>query len=343
MVTIASADRSVLRKQVEVLAVAEGFLKSAVLFALVKLGVFGRLGDGTATAHALARDLEAHPAALTRLLDAGVALHILEAAEGGAYGIASPFREVLAPSAGDHSLLSWLENLDFLRDAVSRLDQAARTGQPTVDPSQLLKTDPKAVRDFTLAMHDYASVRGRELARFLDTSGCRTLLDLGAGPGTYAFHLGARNPNLELFLLDLPEVLKVARDVATRYALANSIHYLPQDAIHDAIPGSYDLVLVSNTLHMLGERQSRLLLDRLYAALNPGGSLVVQAQFLDADRQGPRWPAMLDLFQLCITPEGRNHTMEETTVWLEAAGFTAIETCHMSLVNTNSYLRAHRS
>jgi SAM-dependent methyltransferase len=186
-------------------------------------------------------------------------------------------------------------------------------------------------------------LRGKELARFLDTSGCSSLLDLGCGPGTYAFHLGANNPALRLYLLDLPGVLEVAAEVQKRFGLPNETHFLPLDALKDEIPGSYDLVLVSNTLHMLGERESRKLIRRLHGSVNDGGSLVIQAQFLRDDKMGDRWPVLLDLIQLCITAEGRNHSAAETKTWLEEAGFANIEFSAMTLFNTNSFLRGYKA
>jgi hypothetical protein len=69
---------------------------------------------------------------------------------------------------------------------------------------------------------------------------------------------------------------------------------------------------------------------------------VIQAQFMRDDRLGERWPLLLDLLMLCLTPEGRNHSVGETREWLESAGFSDIEFRVMSIWNTNSYLRAWR-
>ena len=192
-------------------------------------------------------------------------------------------------------------------------------------------------------MHNYASLRGKELADFLSTEGCTSLLDLGCGPGTYAFHLGMRNPGLELYLADHPIVLETAQEVQTKYSLKNSIHYVPLDALQDDIPGSYDLILVSNMLHGLGENASRTLIKRLYNSINSGGSLVIQAQYLRDDRLGGRWPIFLDIIQLCVTANGRNHSPKETRLWLEEAGFRDIEFCAMTLLNTNSFLRGYKA
>ncbi len=76
--------------------------------------------------------------------------------------------------------------------------------------------------------------------------------------------------------------------------------------------------------------------------MNPGGSLIIQAQYLRDDRLGDRWPVLLDLIQLCITSEGHNHSVAETKAWLEEAGFTDIEYVPMMPWNTNSFLRGYK-
>ena len=251
-------------------------------------------------------------------------------------------RSVLLPSAGDNYVGDWIRNLDFFRQALAKLADSVQQSGPHMNLSEYLKSDKDGGRDFELAMQNYASLRGKELARHLDTSKCESLLDLGAGPGSYAFNLGMQNPNLKLYLQDMPEVLEVAKEVAKNYPLKNEVHYLPYDAVKGEVPGSYDMVLVSNMLHMIGEQASRGLLKKLYQNVNPGGSVVVQAQFLRDDHMGGRWPAVMDLILLCTTPAGRNHSVAEARQWLEEAGFKNIEYRAMGLANMNSILRGYK-
>jgi SAM-dependent methyltransferase len=338
----AAAERTAVREQLGLLSVAEGFFQSSVLFALLRLDVFERIGLGSRSAVELADELGVRDDLLHRVLNAGVALKLLESNGHVKYRVPVASRSVLLRSSGDTYLGDWLLNLDYFREALAGLDHAVLSGRPTVDPAGHLGSDQHHTREFTLAMHNYASLRGKELSQFLDTTGCTSLLDLGCGPGTYAFHLGVANPTLTLNLLDLPGVLAVTKEVETRYELQNEIHYLPLDALRDQIPGSYDLVLISNTLHMLGEQASRGLIERVFQSVAPGGSLVIQAQYLRDDRQGGRWPVFLDLIQLCITEHGRNHTVSETISWMCAAGFERVEYTPMTLLNTNSFLRGYR-
>ena len=330
------------RDQMFVLGVAEGFFQSAVLLALLELRVFELIDEGSMSVEDLATATGGSADRLHRVLNAGVVLRLLESDDGQTFRVAAACRSVLMPSAGESYLGDWMRNMDIFRLALSKLDEAVLTSKPTVDPAGHLGSSEKETHDFILAMHNYAALRGKELAKYLDTSHAKTVLDLGCGPGTYSFHLGEANPDLKLNLLDLPGVLEVAKEVRSRYDLVNDINYLAVDVTEEEIPGTYDLVLVSNTLHMLGEATSRDLISRLHDTVAPGGSLVIQAQYLQDHRMGGRWPIYLDLLQMCMTDDGRNHTPQETREWMEEAGFERVEYIAMSLVNQNSYLRGYK-
>ena len=340
--TNSTTDRAIKLKQMEILSIAEGFLQSSVLFALLKLEVFQRISRGIKTLQDLAADIDTKPETLSRLLNAGVVLKLLDSKDGQSFQISPKYRDILSPDAGESYLGDWIASLDYFFDPISKLDEAIKTSGPTIKPDEHLGGDKESTRSFALSMHNYASLRGKELADFLDTSDCKTLLDLGCGPGTYAYHLGMRNPELELYLGDHPSVLETAKEVQARYHLKNKIHYVPIDAMKENIPGRYDLILVSNVLHGLGEEGSRQLIKRLYSSVGDRGSLAIQAQFLKDDRLGPRWPVFLDLVQLCVTENGRNHAPEETKRWMQEAGFKHIEFNTMTLLNTNSFLRGYK-
>lgn len=335
-------DLATIRDRLTVLGIAESFFQSSVLFALARLKIFELIGEGDQPLDELARHLGARPETLARLLNAAVALNLLETEDGNVYRVARSARSSLLPSAGEAYLGDWIRNLAYLNVTMTNLDQAVLQSGPTVDPLTHLGTDPDQTREFTLAMHNYAALYGTELAHYLDTTGCQSLLDLGCGPGTYAFYLGMKNPELRLYLLDFPGVLQVTKEVQARYSLKNEVRYVPADAVQDNISGQYDLILVSNTLHQLGPQASSALVKRLYGSVTAGGSLVIQARFLRDDRLGDKVPVFLDLLELCITSNGSNHSVAETRRWLEEAGFSKLQYCPMSLFNENSFLRGYR-
>jgi len=333
-------ERERLENQVKLLSLAEGFLYANVLFALHRLGVFRLLDSGRRTLPELAGELGCDEHRLMRALRGGLVTRLLELDDENRYHISAVVKDTLGPAA-DPSLDAWMWFLYSVQPAVCNLDKAVLSGAPIFE--FFAQLSPAEIRQFSLAMHNYAKSRGSELSSFLDLSGYRTLLDVGTGPGTYAFQLAAKYRQLEISLLDLPSVLEVAKEIEKDYSLESAPRYLPLDFAQEEIPGSYDVVLVSNTLHTIGPAASRKLLKRLYSNVNSGGCLVVQAQFIPDHQPGIRcWPVVFDLILMSITPTGENHGLNETVEWLKEAGFRNVASCRMSLLNTNSYVIGYR-
>lgn len=324
-------------RQVELLSIAQGFVPSAVIFTLMKLGIFRILASGTSELEAIAAAAGTRVDRLARLLDAGVMLRVIEG-EAGRYAIAPSVRGILSDPTAPGYQGDWLEFIESWFEPFASLDQVVK-GQDVVS---MYESDEASVRRTTLAMHDLAASRGRELVDFLDLSGARNLLDVGCGPGTYSFEMGKKFPSLELTLLDKPDILMVSKEVMARYSPTNPVHLIPCDLNVDSIDGSYDAVLISNVLQAFDPVSARALVSRLFDVVAPGGSLIVQAQFLDDDRQGPRWPTYVDLACMCFTEAGQNHSVGETVEWMSAAGFTAVEHNPMSLRNPNGFVRGYR-
>lgn len=324
----------------QVITAAEGFYESSVLITLVKLGVIEHIGHGVATPEELAGLIGTRPEPVARLLRAAVAVNILESDDGLSFGVTGPYRFMLVPGTGPMYMGDWVRNLEYFRDAMAQLDAVVRGAAPVSSYVDGAGANSEHIRVFAKAMHNGSLLGARELAGYLDTSGVRTLLDLGCGPGTYGFTLAEVNPALRLHSADLPEVLEVTREIEASFRIGSPVTYHSVDLRTDVVDGTFDLVLISNTLHMLGEKDSRALLSTVYPLVNPGGSIVVQANFLDEDRLGPRWPALLDLVQLCITESGRNHTVSETLTWLADAGFTDGHHVTMSDDNPGSFVQA---
>ncbi len=336
-------DRSeAVRDQIAVLSKVEGFFEASVMFALLRLDLFEAIGHRAASISELSSKTGADARRLGRLLRCAATMEFLETRNGEHFKLSRPFRRVLLKSSPDYYLGDWLRFLNTLYGVFGQLDEAVAGDSPVIDLTREFETKPGAAESFNRAMDTYARLRGRELADYLDLTGSATLLDLGCGPGTYAYHLASGNSRLELFLADLPGVIEQTSRLPVWRDLDNSIHFIPLDVLEDELPGSYDVILISNTLHMLGHKESRELIGRLFPSVNMGGSLVVQAQFLGTGGLGRRWPAILDLVMLCGSQRGENHSVEETTAWLTEAGFAEIEHCPMSMLNTNSYVRGRK-
>ncbi|GJM20511.1 MAG: methyltransferase [Planctomycetota bacterium] len=337
--TLAFSD---IRKQIDTLQIAERFFDSLLLFNLADLGVFAALAHGPRTLDELATATGGHAETLRAVLDAAVAVDLLQLPEPEAEPLRYAASPALLACLGDPEsptyLGEWMSFLGALVSPISQVAEAVRTGIPAGSMVDGSERDNRPARAMTRAMDAYARTRGVEIAQRLPLDGVRHLLDVGCGPGSYAMAFLDANPQLHATLLDLPGPIEIARGYVAERGLQARVSFAAADALQYTPERPVDMILVSNILHMLGPERSRALLARCFEMLQPGGRLVLQAEFLHADRRSPRWPTLLNLIMQATTEGGRNHSVDETSAWLAEAGFSDIEHQRLSPWNVNSVL-----
>lgn len=291
-----------------------------IILTALELDLFTALGRRGGTVPALAAKLGVSRRGLAilcrNLASAGLLMPV------GARYRNSPFaaRELDAKSPAFRN--AYLDLIRAQWDDWSQLTDCVRKGRPVEheDPD-----DPAYRRNFSRAMHQRSLEVAPQVVRSLDLKGARTLLDLGGGPGTYALEFLARNPTLRATVCDRPPALDVARELAARHRHGRRLDYLPLDFMARPIPGRYDVVWLSNVVHIYGPAENRRLFRRILAALAPGGRLLIQDAFT-FDRRGLR-PAEANLFavtMLLFTETGDTYGARETCAWLREAGFERV-------------------
>lgn len=318
------------REQVEVLRKAEGALEAAVLFALAELGVFVALGSDERSVGEIAAATGCDSARLERMLNGGVIVGVLERTDAGRYRAGPAYAATLSAPEAPQFLGDWLAFLGRLTDRMLSLAEAAK-------PGGLRAHWPDDERDGAVmakAMESYARARGLEITERLDLSGDSRLVDLGCGSGAYSIALAERFPNVFLTLVDLPEVAPtLATLLESRPAVAGRSEIVAADVLEFEPDKPYDVVLLSNMLHMFGPERAPLVVEHARRVLRPGGRLIIQAQFLEESRMTPRWSVLLDVILMATTPEGANHSVDETRGWMERAGFEGITRVETPLWN----------
>jgi 3-hydroxy-5-methyl-1-naphthoate 3-O-methyltransferase len=330
-----------IQKQVAVLQIAERFFDSITIFALFETGVFKILSSGPKTLSEIQARIGGDEETLRATLDAAVALKVLSF-EHDCYCANEAFIACLGFEDSPAYLGEWVTFLHVLASPLLQLGDAIQTGSKPGALFEDMDSDNTPAKRMTQAMDAYARTRGIEIADRLDFSRTRSLLDLGCGPGTYSIAIVERNPQVQATLLDLPGPIAEARRLAAERGMTDRLKFVATDAMDYSFEDPFDTILISNTLHMIGPSGSRELLERCYGMLQPGGQLIIQAQYLNDDRVSPRWPTLLNLIQRVATPEGRNHAIGETKEWLEQAGFKNVQYVRFSLWNVCSCHIAER-
>lgn len=175
-----------------------------------------------------------------------------------------------------------------------------------------------SARFLTLSLSGRAKNVAPVLAERVPLDGARTLLDVGGGSGIYSIAWLRRHPALRAIVWDRPEVLKVAREMAEQYGVADRLECAPGDMFVDPVP-SADVVLLSNILHDWDEQDCQALVSRCAAALPSGGRLLIHDVLLNDDHSGPL-PIALYSASLFSLTEGRAYSAREFQMWLAEAG-----------------------
>lgn len=179
-----------------------------------------------------------------------------------------------------------------------------------------------SARFLTLSLAGRAKNVAPVLAERVPLDGVRTLLDVGGGSGIYSIAWLRRHPVLRAIVWDRPEVLKVAREMAEQYSVADRLECVPGDMFVDPVP-SADVILLSNILHDWDEPECRTLIERCAAALPSGGRLLIHDVLLNDDHSGSL-PIALYSAALFTLTEGRAYSAREFQTWLTGAGLTLL-------------------
>ncbi|UNO43285.1 acetylserotonin O-methyltransferase [Streptomyces sp. MST-110588] len=328
---------------------ATGFWAFKALASANELGLFGLLDRmGGATVEECAEELEVSARPAGMLLTACTALGLLQRRPDRRFVNSALADAYLVPGRPYH-FGGWVRMLDQrLYPGWGKLTEAVRNNRPTTwDPEtqpHLFNTeDPDLLSVFWEAMHAVSSWTAQRLGSVVDLASRSRLLDVGGGSGAYAIELCRRHPDLRATVYDLPGVCPAAARNAEAAGLADRIATFPGDFLAEpALPGGHDVIVLSMILHDWDEETNRTLLGKCYAALPPGGELVISELMVDDDLTGPATAALMSLNMLVETEGGRNYTAAQYADWLTDAGFTHTRKVPMEAPGANAALVAVR-
>ena len=313
--------------------VFRGNFGSELLTAAVShLGVFGYLAAGPLTFEELRRALNLAERPATVLVTALRAFGLVRDDEAGRITPTELARDYLTPGApfDVSAYLGLASNSPGVLEMVERLrtNRPAHSAEGETGAAFIFKEGVESAmeaadsaRSFTLALAGRAKNVAPRLAEVYPLADARVLLDIAGGTGIYSIAWLRRHPDLRAIVWDRPEVLKVARELAEEYGVADRLETRAGDMFHDPVPEGADIVLFSNVLHDWDVTDCYTLIARAASAIRPGARLLVHDVFLNDALDGPIPQAMYSAALFCQT-EGRLYSAGEVRTWLAAAGLT---------------------
>jgi predicted O-methyltransferase YrrM len=213
------------------------------------------------------------------------------------------------------------------RPLVGDFDRVLRTGKPAhwagdkdnFDWHRAMEEDAFA-RSFTAAMDCRGRYLAQALVAALPLAGSERVLDIGGGSGIYACVLAAHHPSLSAVVLDQPPVDRIAATLIAERGCADQVGVMAANFFTAEWPADFDVHLFSNVLHDWDEPEVRVLIQKSYASLRPGGLLVIHDAFINAAKTGPLAVAEYSALLMHST-QGKCYSTGEYTAMLEEAGF----------------------
>jgi demethylspheroidene O-methyltransferase len=319
------------RKTRQIFDLMAGFVHSQVLLSCVRLQIFGMLQKAPATLQELSARTQVPAPALQRLLLSAVALGLLEQRRQQRFGL-GPLGLPIAAHEGiramvEHNNLLYCDMADptrFLSDTWGG-DMAAYWPYAHTDsPVQIKQADARHVARYSELMAASQTCVIEEVLHSIAFGEYRCVLDVGAGSGRLVAALAGHAPHLKFQLFDLPGVLRLAQQNHQTQGLQATASYHSGSFLHDPLPQGADLVTLVRVAHDHPDEAVRTILDKIFAALPVGGTLVLAEPMASDDRSSQASDAYFHFYLLAMGA-GRLRTPTELSQMLQDSGFVHVE------------------
>ncbi len=179
---------------------------------------------------------------------------------------------------------------------------------------------------FTAAMDCRGVYLAQAVAKSLDLSRHRCVLDIAGGSGIYACSLVTHHPHLTATVFEKPPVDGIATRAIANRGCSDRVFVVAGDMLADRLPVDADVHLWSNVLHDWDEPVVRQLIQQSFDALSSGGLVVIHDAYLNQAKNGPLHVAEYSVL-LMHSSEGRCYSRREMEQYLTDAGFRDVAYC----------------
>lgn len=309
------------------------FWNAKAVLAGVELGVFGELANGSRSASELTSVLALHGRGVEDLLDALVALGLLTRSDGR-YANGATAAEHLVPGLPGYMGGALELANSRLYPTWGSLGKALRTGLPQNEAQveddyyDNLTRHEQRLRVFLSAMSGLSMASSRAIAEKFPWATYGTLVDVGGAQGELSVGVARRHPHVRAVTFDLPAVQPFFEEYVAASGFGDRLSYAAGDFFSDALPAG-DVIVMGHVLHNWDLSQKKILIEKAYTALRPGGVLVVYEALIDDARRENAFGLLMSLNMLLVTAGGFVFTGADCTAWMREAGFVDIRVEHL--------------
>jgi 3-hydroxy-5-methyl-1-naphthoate 3-O-methyltransferase len=304
---------------------AFGYSAPLMLEAALQHKVFDVLELGPKTAQELATATETSVRGMHILLKGLIALEVVTRDAAGRYSLTPESSAFLVSGKPSYFGAVLRHTSKQLLPKWLQLTEIVKTGKPARAVNQ--EAEGSAFfADFVEAIFPNSYPAASAVAEHLNVAAVTQpvkVLDLAAGSGVWGIALAQKSPRVHVTAVDWPAVLPVTKKVAARFGVVDRFTFSPGDLTSADFGSGHQIATLGHILHSEGEPRSRSLLKKAFAALAPGGTIVVAEMLPDDDHLGPPHALIFSVNMLVNTDAGDTYTFGEISAWLKEAGFVS--------------------
>jgi len=305
-----------------------GFAYSQILYACVRLKLLEMLEDEPRSIGEVAHALALPEDGARRLLAGAVALGLAERLGDGRYGLSMDGAALLGNPGALAMIAHHVHFYDDMRDPVALLRGEVTDTSLSRFWGYARGENPCALgadetSEYTALMAASQSLIAEDILDGYELSRHNCLLDVGGGDGAFVEAVSQRAPNLQLMLFDLPAVTIGASQRFERAGISSRVRIVSGDFFADPLPTGADVISLVRVLLDHDDAGALRILRQVYAALPPGGTLLV-AETLSGVRGAETISDAYFGFYLLAMGKGRPRSVGGMRQILGAAGFREI-------------------
>ncbi len=307
-----------------IMQMAFAYSAPLMLEAAVRERVFDVLDSGPKTLEQVSHETGASIRGLRAVMNAFVALELLTKDQADRYALTPESSTFLVRGKPAYYGALLMHTVTQLLPNWMQMSDILRTGKP----ARAVNTQEEGAaffEEFVEALFPVNYRVAQTLAAALklaDAPEPVKVLDIAAGSGVWGVALAQASKNVSVTAVDWPRVLPVTRRVAKRHGVSEQFSYVDGDINDVAFGHGYHVAILGHILHSEGEPNSRRLLQKVFDALAPGGTVAIAEMVANDRRTGPAFAMIFAVNMLVNSDEGSTYSFTEISGWLQDAGFT---------------------
>ena len=204
---------------------------------------------------------------------------------------------------GEEHLTAW-QNLEYtLKTGKSAFEHIFKA--PFFD---FIKNKPEKLKNYQLAMQEYALDDYRNIAEVIDFSEFNTIADVGGGTGVLIKNIAKKYPHKNCIFTDLKEVTALLKSKPKNLTVLSHNFF-------ESFSFKADAIILSRVLHDWNDEKAKIILNNCYKALNQNGKLFV------VEIMQEEITANLLTLNMMIMTEAYERTFDEYRLLLKDANF----------------------